>query len=53
MISVKTGRGAAAGGRADGLRAGMSAAMARRGFDPIYDRGQILIDMALTPDPGR
>jgi hypothetical protein len=31
-----------------GLRAGLSAAMARRGFDPDYDRGQVLIDMALT-----
>jgi hypothetical protein len=30
-----------------GLRAGLSAAMARRGFDPVYDRGQILLDMAL------
>ena len=31
-----------------GLRAGLSAAMARRGFDPVYDRGQVLIDMAVT-----
>ena len=31
-----------------GLRAGVSAAMARRGFDPVYDRGQVLIDLALT-----
>jgi len=31
-----------------GLRAGMSAAMARRGFDPAYDRGQVLIDLAVT-----
>ena len=31
-----------------GLRAGLSAAMARRGFDPVYDRGQILIDIALS-----
>jgi hypothetical protein len=31
-----------------GLRAGISAAMARRGFDPVYDRGQILVDLALT-----
>jgi hypothetical protein len=30
-----------------GLRAGASAAMRRRGFDPVYDRGQILIDLAL------
>ena len=31
-----------------GLRAGVSAAMARRGFDPVYDRGQVLIDMAVA-----
>jgi len=31
-----------------GLRAGLSAAMARRGFDPVYDRGQILIDLAVA-----
>jgi len=31
-----------------GLRAGLSAAMARRGFDPVHDRGQVLIDLALT-----
>jgi hypothetical protein len=31
-----------------GLRAGLSMAMARRGFDPVYDRGQVLIDMALA-----
>jgi Transposase DDE domain group 1 len=31
-----------------GLRAGLSTAMARRGFDPGYDRGQILIDVALA-----
>ena len=31
-----------------GLRAGMSAAMARRGFDPVYDRGQVLVDMAVA-----
>ena len=31
-----------------GLRAGLSAAMTRRGFDPVYDRGQVLIDMAVT-----
>lgn len=30
-----------------GLRAGLSVAMARRGFDPVYDRGQILVDLAL------
>jgi len=29
-----------------GLRAGLSAAMARRGFDPVYDRGQVLVDLA-------
>lgn len=31
-----------------GLRAGMSAAMARRGFDPVYDRGQVVIDLAVA-----
>ncbi|MBA2695893.1 MAG: hypothetical protein H0U62_08645 [Actinobacteria bacterium] len=31
-----------------GLWAGLSAAMAQRGFDPVYDRGQVLIDLALT-----
>jgi len=31
-----------------GLRAGLSAAMHRQGFDPVYDRGQVLIDVALT-----
>jgi hypothetical protein len=31
-----------------GLRAGLSRAMHRRGFDPVYDRGQVLIDIALT-----
>ena len=31
-----------------GLRAGLSRAMHRRGFDPVYDRGQVLIDMTLT-----
>jgi hypothetical protein len=31
-----------------GLRAGLSAAMRRQGFDPVYDRGQVLIDMALA-----
>jgi predicted anti-sigma-YlaC factor YlaD len=30
-----------------GLRAGLSAAMARRGFHPVYDRGQLLVDLAL------
>ena len=34
-------------GRA-GLRAGLSAAMRQRGFDPVYDRGQVLVDLALT-----
>jgi hypothetical protein len=29
------------------LRTGLSAAMRRRGFDPVYDRGQVLIDLAL------
>ena len=31
-----------------GLRAGMSAAMAQRGFHPVYDRGQLLIDLAVA-----
>jgi hypothetical protein len=31
-----------------GLRGGMSAAMARRGFHPVYDRGQLLIDLAVA-----
>jgi hypothetical protein len=31
-----------------GLRAGLSTAMSRRGFTPVYDRGQILIDLAVT-----
>lgn len=30
-----------------GLRAGLSTAMHRRGFDPVYDRGQVLVDLAL------
>ena len=30
-----------------GLRAGLSGAMRRQGFDPVYDRGQVLIDLAL------
>ncbi|MGI8447943.1 MAG: IS1380 family transposase [Streptosporangiaceae bacterium] len=29
------------------LRAALSAAMYRRGFDPVYDRGQVLVDLAL------
>jgi hypothetical protein len=28
-----------------GLRAGLSAAMTRRGFTPVYDRGQLLVDL--------
>jgi Transposase DDE domain group 1 len=31
-----------------GLRAGLSAAMTRRGFHPVYDRGQVLIDLAVA-----
>ena len=31
-----------------GLRAGLSAAMRRRGFVPVYDRGQVLLDLALV-----
>jgi hypothetical protein len=31
-----------------GLRAGISVAMARRGFYPVYDRGQLLIDLAVA-----
>ena len=31
-----------------GLRAGLSAAMTRRGFVPVYDRGQLLVDLAVT-----
>ena len=30
-----------------GLRAGLSAAMRRPGFDPVYDRGQVLPGLAL------
>src|ERR1700687_2095982 len=30
-----------------GLTCGLSAGMRRRGFDPVYDRGQVLIDLAL------
>jgi Transposase DDE domain group 1 len=29
------------------LRAALSAAMRRRGFDPVYDRGQVLVDLAV------
>jgi len=35
-----------------GLRAGLSAAMTRRGFTPLYDRGQLLVDLAVTELPG-
>ena len=31
-----------------GLRAGLTAAMRRGGFDPVYDRGQLLIDLAVA-----
>ena len=31
-----------------GLTAPVSAAMRRRGFDPVYDRGQVLVDLALV-----
>jgi Transposase DDE domain group 1 len=31
-----------------GLACGLSAAMRRRGFHPLYDRGQILVDLAVT-----
>jgi hypothetical protein len=31
-----------------GLRAGLSRAMRRALFTPVYDRGQVLIDLALT-----
>lgn len=31
-----------------GLRAALSAAWARRGFTPVYDRGQLAVDLALT-----
>jgi hypothetical protein len=30
-----------------GLRAGLSAAMRRRGIDPVHDRGQVFLDLAL------
>jgi hypothetical protein len=29
------------------LRAGLSAGMRRRGFDPVYDRGQVLVGLAV------
>lgn len=31
-----------------GLTSGVSTAMRRRGFHPGYDRGQVLVDLALT-----
>jgi hypothetical protein len=31
-----------------GLRAGLSTAMTRRGFTPLYDRGQLLVDLAMA-----
>ena len=31
-----------------GLTRGLSAGMRRRGFKPVYDRGQVLVDLALT-----
>jgi hypothetical protein len=31
-----------------GLRAGISAAMRRVDFDPVYDRGQVLVDLAVA-----
>jgi hypothetical protein len=31
-----------------GLRAGLSAAMRRPGFLPVYDRGQLLVDLAVA-----
>jgi hypothetical protein len=34
-------------GEQGGLRAGLSTAMRRRGFDPVYDRGQVLLDLGL------
>jgi hypothetical protein len=30
------------------LRTGLSTAMTRRGFTPVYDRGQLLVDLAVT-----
>jgi hypothetical protein len=35
-----------------GLRAGLSAAMARRGFDPVYDRGLVLGGEAISDFQG-
>lgn len=31
-----------------GLASGLSAGMRRRGFEPVYDRGQVVLDLALT-----
>jgi DDE family transposase len=31
-----------------GLRVGLSTAMTRRGFTPVYDRGQVLVDLAVA-----
>jgi hypothetical protein len=31
-----------------GLRAGLSAVTTRPGFIPVYDRGQMLVDLAVT-----
>jgi hypothetical protein len=31
-----------------GLTSGLSAGMRRRGFEPVYDRGQVVLDLALT-----
>ena len=31
-----------------GLRAALSAAWSRRGFSPVYDRGQLAVDLAVT-----
>ena len=31
-----------------GLTGRVSSAMRRRGFDPVYDRGQVLLDLALV-----
>ncbi|MDQ2874350.1 MAG: transposase [Actinomycetota bacterium] len=35
-----------------GLTGGLSAAVRRPGFDPVYDRGQVLADLALTLTDG-
>ncbi len=35
-----------------GLTSGLSAGMRRRGFEPVYDRGQVLVDLALTLTDG-